>query len=294
MKINVAGFFTLLLALTVSFTQAQNITGTWYTPSDGGEYITLDDYGRLKVQGVANGSVFYGYYAVVENVLSVSFLNGNSATYTISQYSGNRFRLEDYEGTSWVYTYFGDSEMSAKDLAHFNGGTNTTQNYNVNGFASIPDVSGRWYNPSAGETIMLSASEYFEIEGKNGDYHGIWGINGQNLELGFVQGGNIAAFEVDQFIPKRLLRLIGYNANGQKEYWEYRYQGSAPTYDRQEVIRVLNDLYAANSSLNQNYQMQMEMMNAQHRTTMSIIHAMGGYDTKYIERDAYGNIIREY
>lgn len=294
MKNYVASFFTLVFSLFMTLGQAQNITGTWYTTSDGGEYITMDDYGRLKVLAITDNSVYYGYYAVVENILSVSFLNGNSATYNILRYTGSSFTLEDDNGTRWAYSYFGEASLSAEDLAFYNGGSNNTPTYNSAGFAAIREVSGRWYNPTAGETMMLSASEYFEIEGKNGDYHGIWGVNGNNLELGFVQGGNIAAFEVDQFIPKRLLRVIGYSADGQKQYWEYRYQGSAPTYDRSEINRVLNDLKAANSSLNQNYELQAQMQATQHRVNMSIINAIGGYSTKYVVRDAYGNIISEY
>ena len=130
MKIYVAGFFALLFSLSVTCSQAQNITGTWYTPSDGGEYITMDDYGRLKVLAVSNNAVFYGYYAVVENILSVSFLNGNSATYDILRYTGSSFILEDNEGTRWTYSYFGDAELTASDLVNYNGGNNT-QTYNT-------------------------------------------------------------------------------------------------------------------------------------------------------------------
>ena len=151
---------------------------------------------------------------------------------------------------------------------------------------SIQNLSGKWYNEEAGEEIMLSASEYFEMEGDYGSYYGIWGIEGQYLQFGFASTGNIASFQVIELAPGSHLQILITDAEtGEETFADYTYLKAAPTYNRLDVAQVVQEFQTAQL-------MQIKMMETQHRINMSAINAIGGSRT--IVRDQYGNIIDEY
>ena len=158
---------------------------------------------------------------------------------------------------------------------------------NSQSYLNLQNLSGNWYNESVGEEIRLSASEYFEMEGDYGSYYGIWGVDGQQLQFGFASTGNMASYKIAKLIPGQLLRIIVTDTEtGEEVYSDYTYLGAAPTYYQTDVARVVQEFQTA-------MQMQMQMMNAQHRMNMRIINAIGG-STTTIVRDEYGNIIDEY
>lgn len=273
-------FFSLLMIGSFSIIQAQDISGVWYTETDE-ETAVFDRSGNFLIHWAAKGLNAAGSYSFDGSTLNCSFSDGSTQTYSISQLVGGQgFLMTDTEsGQTWWYAYQGEANTISNAATSHSAGM------------SLPEFSGSYYCAEEEEKIMLSASEYFETTTPSQQSYGIWGIEGDQLVLAFANYGNLVKLPIVDFADGQYFTIQLADEKGNQVQKTYRYQGSAPTYSKEQVQQVVQ-LYTNNS--NQSFQMQMQMQNTMHNTSMSIIHAMGGYDTQYVVKDAYGNVIRRY
>ncbi len=273
-------FLSFLLISTISLTHAQTLSGVWHTETDD-ETAVFDQNGNFLIHWAAKGLNAAGSYTFNGSTLRCTFNDGGQQVYSISQLTpGQGFLMTDTEsGQTWWYTYQGEANTLS-----------AAQN-NTAGAVSNAEFSGIYFCAEENEKILLSASEYFEAQTPQQQSYGIWGVKGDQLVLAFANYGNIVELPIVDFARGQYFTIQLQDEKGAQVQKTYRYQSTAPTYPQDQVQQVVAQFTNAS---NQSFQTQLQMQNTMHNTTMSIIHAMGGYDTEYVVKDAYGNVIRRY